>query len=46
LHFSWQSGTLLRLQADGSSDVPALVHQLNRFPRYWDMALDLYALKR
>jgi hypothetical protein len=45
LHFRWQDGSLLRLHSDGSSDVPTLVHQLNRFPLYWATALDLYALK-
>ncbi len=46
IDFRWLGGTLLRLHSNGSSDVPSLVHQLNRFPQYWATALDLYALKR
>ena len=43
--FRWQDNTLLRLHSDGTIDIPTVVHQLNRFPEYWQSALDLYALR-
>jgi hypothetical protein len=45
LDFALQDGTLVRLNTDGSSNVPTMVHQLNRFPAYWARVLELYALK-
>jgi hypothetical protein len=45
LDFVLQDGTLVRLSSDGNSDVPTMVHQLNRFPGYWARVLELYALK-
>jgi hypothetical protein len=43
--FVWEGGTLYRLHSDNSRDVPSLVHQLNRFPHDWSLALSQYALQ-
>jgi hypothetical protein len=43
--FRWEDNVLLRLHSNGTSDIPAVVHQLNRFPEYWQAALELYALR-
>ena len=43
--FRWHDGTLLRHRSGGRSDVPAVVHQLNRFKDHWALALDLYAVR-
>jgi hypothetical protein len=45
VHFRWQDNTLFRLHSDGHADVPAVVHQLNRFPDHWAHVLDLYAVR-
>jgi hypothetical protein len=45
VHFQWRDNTLFRLHSDGHTDVPAVVHQLNRFQEYWTRVLDLYAVR-
>jgi hypothetical protein len=42
LDFFWEGSTFYRLHKDNSRDIPSLVHQLNRFPEYWSLAISRF----